>query len=198
MPATVTLTSSVAPNTGSYEWYKDNALVPSLTAQIIVLSATNESGNYKVKVIDGAGLNCESAFSAIETVLIYPGVNITASKSDISCNSSLDGTVTGVGTGGTGALTYDLETGTGVPVANTSGDASGVYTGLGAGTYRVRVTDLNLCTTVSSNVVVSEPVTLTASTTDSDYNGFDISCNGGSNGYIEVTVVGGTANYTYT
>jgi hypothetical protein len=153
------------------------------------------AGSYTVTITDSNG--CDATTTTI-TVTDPAAVGSTASKTDIVCNGDTDGTVTGVGTGGTGTLAYDLEDGVGTPIANTTGDVTGAYTGLGAGTYRVRVTDDNACTTVSSNVVIADPVLLTAGTTDSEYNGFDISCNGDSDGYIEVTAAGGTGAYTFT
>ena len=38
---------------------------------------------------------------------------------------------------------------------------------------------------------------MTISETHSDYTGYGVSCNGASDGSIDVTVTGGTGNYTY-
>ncbi|MBK6266233.1 SprB repeat-containing protein, partial [Marivirga sp. S37H4] len=159
-------------------------------------NTTNSPINVTYSIITTVN-GCDNAGENV-VVNVNPMPTITATASDISCNAAGDGSVTGSSSGGTGTLVYDLEDDLGNAIANTTGDASGTYTALAAGTYRVRVTDDNGCTSTSNNVVVSEPAVLSASTTDSEYNGFDISCNGENDGYIEVTAVGGTGNYTFT
>ena len=39
---------------------------------------------------------------------------------------------------------------------------------------------------------------MTISEIHSDYSGFGVTCNGGNDGFIDVTVGGGTGNYTYS
>ena len=83
-------------------------------------------------------------------------------------------------------------------LANVTGAASGVFTGLNAGTYTVTVTDINGCTKTTTNIIVSNPpaITATAAVT-SNYNGSQISCNGSSDGRIAVTASGGTGALSY-
>ena len=104
--------------------------------------------------------------------------------SQISCNGSSDGRVTVTASGGTGALSYLLNELSG----NITGSINGIFTGLPAGSYTVRVRDLNLCTvnTVAVIIAAPSPVTATAAVT-SDYNGSQVSCNGASDGKIAVT-----------
>ena len=65
---------------------------------------------------------------------------------------------------------------------------------LGAGTYSVVVTDENGCS-VSIEVEITESDAMTISETHSDYTGFGVSCNGATDGSIDVTVTGGTGLY---
>ncbi|MBK6267461.1 hypothetical protein JKA74_20675, partial [Marivirga sp. S37H4] len=120
------------------------------------------AGSYTVTVTDNNGCSATTTSIVIDNPV---DVDVTAAASNISCNAAGDGSVTGSSSGGTGTLVYDLEDDLGNAIANTTGDASGTYTALAAGTYRVRVTDDNGCTSTSNNVVVSEPAVLSASTT---------------------------------
>ncbi len=62
------------------------------------------------------------------------------------------GVITVSATGGTGAKTYVITSG---PTVNTSGAASGVFTGLAAGSYVFTATDANACTGTASIVLVA-------------------------------------------
>ena len=59
------------------------------------------------------------------------------------------------------------------------------------------VTDANGCT-VTNNVTLNQPTALTASAAaTSNFNGFNISCNGGANGAASAAGAGGVGPYTY-
>ena len=75
--------------------------------------------------------------------------------------------------------------------------------GLSSGTYTCTVTDANGCQKTTTFTVI-EPTTLPApnSVVISNWNGEDISCNGGSDGSAEASAIGGTPStsgspYTY-
>ena len=61
---------------------------------------------------------------------------------------------------------------------------------IGAGTYTLTVTDENGCSE-EITVEITEPDAITVTETSSDYNGFGVSCNGASDGSIDITVEGG-------
>ena len=67
---------------------------------------------------------------------------------------------------------------------------------LPAGTYSVDLVDENGCS-VFIEVEITEPEALEITETHSDYTGYGVSCNGASDGSIDVTVTGGTGVYTY-
>ena len=67
---------------------------------------------------------------------------------------------------------------------------------LPSGTYAYQITDANGCSVIGE-VEVLEPDILIISETHSDYTGYGVSCNGGNDGSIDITVNGGAGNYTY-
>tara|TARA_B100000963_G_scaffold361858_1_gene400354 strand:- start:1406 stop:4030 length:2625 start_codon:yes stop_codon:yes gene_type:complete len=105
---------------------------------------------------------------------------------NISCNGATEGFVDVTVNGGTGVYTYEWSN------EATSEDLSD----LGAGTYFLLVTDDNGCTS-STEFEITEPMIMSISEIHSDYNGCGVSCYGALDGYIDVTVTGGTGVYTY-
>lgn len=71
------------------------------------------------------------------------------------------------------------------------GSGQGIKTGLGAGTYKVTITDVNGCSVVK-NILVTQPAAL-KDTVDV----IQPSCFGDSNGSIEIKLGGGTSPYSF-
>lgn len=69
--------------------------------------------------------------------------------------------------------------------------------GLAPGTYCVTVTDIDGCTGEGCVEVIEEDVLDIAGVVFSDFTCFPISCNGECDGSIDITVEGGSGNYTY-
>ena len=107
-----------------------------------------------------------------------------------SCDGVLDFQVNNILTG-TSPYTYSLDGG---PFQNSSS-----FSGLcGNTTYSITVRDANNCE-YSTTKFLSEPTAVSFSYTTSDYNGFEISCNGFSDGEITFNPpTGGQAPYTYS
>lgn len=110
--------------------------------------------------------------------------NVTVVGTNVSCFNGTNGTVTANVTGGTGNITYTWSNGAG-NVATQSG--------LAAGNYSVTVTDAKGCTATGS-YTVTQPAQLTVA----QQTLRNVLCNGGNNGFISVTVNGGTPNYNFT
>ncbi|MGD0342837.1 MAG: gliding motility-associated C-terminal domain-containing protein, partial [Bacteroidales bacterium] len=70
-------------------------------------------------------------------------------------------------------------------------------TGLTQGNYSVTITDANGCIK-TDNVTINLPPPVGYSKTLSDKNGFNISCNGMSDGSIDISPTSGTPPYSYT
>ena len=143
------------------------------------------AGTYNLEVIDLYG--CVVLF---DTTLTEPAA-LAASlvASDITCaspglnNGSINLTVTG----GEGPYTYLWSNGA------TTEDISG----LTPDDYSVVVLDANSCEyydTVSVNL--PPPITFTRGL--SDHNGYNISCNGSSDGQIDITMTSGLAPYIFS
>ena len=71
------------------------------------------------------------------------------------------------------------------------------FNGYGPGTYTVEVFDDHNCA-VADIIIIEEPQLLNTTITTSDYNGYEIRCNGDSTGWISVNVNGGLAPYLKT
>ena len=156
------------------------------------------AGTYTVRVRDlnlcteiTAPVTISDPLPVIATTVISSNYN----GRDVSCFGASDGRITVTASGGTGALTYLL---TEVPL-NVTGLNSGIFSGLPAGTYTVRVTDKNGCNVTTAAVTLVNPpvITATAAVT-SNYNGSELRCNGSSDGIITVLANGGTGALNYT
>jgi hypothetical protein len=135
------------------------------------------AGTYTVTVTDGNG--CTLTRSATIT---QPSVlGATTTQVNVSCFGGNNGAVNLTVTGGTTPYSYNW----------TGGVNTEDRTGLSAGTYSVTVTDANFCTTVTA-VTITQPAQLSASNTFTN-----ISCFGGTNGSVNLTVTGGTQPYAF-
>ena len=141
------------------------------------------AGSHKIYIRDSKG--CEVNF--LETIT-EPAAALSEvlSTTNISCNTLTDGKAGLTSSGGTSPYTYSW---TG-PSSFTSTSAS--LTALAAGTYNYVVTDANACTKSGSATIV-EPAVISISSSKTD-----VSCKGGSNGAISLTITGGTGAHSYS
>ncbi len=136
------------------------------------------AGNYTVIVTDNKG--CQKITSV--TITQPTQIVIAGIVTNVNCNAGTDGSIDITVTGGVGTYSYLW--------SNSS--ASEDQSSLTAGTYAVTVTDSNNCT-ASATYTIGQPSALLLAV--ASYN--DVSCSGGSNGNINITVTGGVQNYTY-
>lgn len=168
--ASVTAAGGVPPYT--YHW--SNA-AGSTTDTITNLCA----GVYTVTVTDAHGLTVSNDTTITAPTQIAQHIDSTS----ISCFGAADGILSDSAYHGTGPYTYVWTP----PVVNRN-----PYTNLGPGTYIVQVTDGNGCI-VKDTVSLGQPAALVDSIISTD----SVSCFGGSNGYANVAVTGGTRPYSY-
>ncbi len=137
------------------------------------------AGTYGLLVKDAGNCYGET------TVVISQPKTITFQYSslNVSCNGLSDGTLNVFARGGVASFQYSL--------GGTSYQSSNVFTGLAGGAYTVYVKDGNNCV-VSNSVSVLQPAILTVGSSITD-----VSCYGGNNGIVNITVVGGTPNYYF-
>ncbi|MFK7949326.1 MAG: SprB repeat-containing protein, partial [Saprospiraceae bacterium] len=84
--------------------------------------------------------------------------------------------------GGTGTLEYSSDNGVMYQPSN-------IFTGLAIGSYDIVVKDANGCTTAAQSVSVTSCFSATVSNTT------NVTCSGGNDGTVEITVTGGAAPY---
>ena len=164
----------------SYSWSPGGSTSQNLT--------NIGAGTYSYTVTDANGCAASNSITLtepnpIDAISVVSNFN----GSNVSCNGSTNGFINLTANGGTGAYSYNWS-----PTGSTSQNLSNI----GAGTYVYTVTDINGCS-YSSSVVLVQPNPLNALSVKSDYNGTGVSCSGSTNGYIHLTVSGGSIPYTY-
>ena len=154
----------------TYLW-SNNATTPTVNNLI--------AGTYWVQVTTGAG--CIS----YDTINItQPATPITAvtTQSNATCFGNNDGSATVVASGGNPPYTYSWNT---TPVQNNA-----TATNLTNGNYTVTVTDNNGCVT-TQNVTITSPQPLSINYISQQ----NVTCFGGNNGALNVSITGGTAPF---
>ncbi|MGQ9847232.1 MAG: SprB repeat-containing protein, partial [Bacteroidales bacterium] len=161
----------------NYNWQGPNGFTAN-TEDISNL----EAGNYDVTVTDAN--SCTSTLSVI--IGSATAIDVSETHTNVSCNGGSNGTISLTVNGGTPPYSYTW-TGPSCPCSGSS------LTNLAAGTYRVTVTDANSCTTTLTINITQPDSALSATETHTN-----VSCHGGNDGSITLSVSGGTAPYTYT
>jgi hypothetical protein len=124
--------------------------------------------------------HCTAAQSA--TVSQAGSMMLTTEISEVSCNGGNNGAIDVTASGGTPAYSYSW--------SNSS--TAQTISSLAPNTYTVTVTDQGGCTLINS-FTITQPAALIATTTPTE-----VSCYGGSNGAINLSVNGGTTPYTFS
>lgn len=146
------------------------------------------AGNWTCTVTDGLG--CSTITTAMITQPAAPLITATT-IAPAACQGAANGAIDASASGGTAPYSYQW-------TGPTSFSANGPnIVNLNAGVYQLTVTDNNGCTQTSS-WNVGQPGLFTLGTTTSVYlGGANVSCNGASDGSIDLSVIGATPPYTY-
>jgi len=141
-------------------------------------SISNVQANaYYVTVVDVNGCSVNKQIFVNQPTKLVSDAIVT----NISCFGANNGAVNLIVSGGVTPYSYMWSTG------QTTEDISG----LAAGPKSVIITDANGCAG-SKSVTISEPAALNVVSQVSN-----VSCNGGNNGAINITIYGGTTPYVY-
>ncbi|MBK8339692.1 MAG: SprB repeat-containing protein [Flavobacteriales bacterium] len=180
----VNATVTGGTGTYSYAWTGPNGFTAG--AQDV---SSLQAGVYQLIVTDANGCTHTSTWNVNQPGL-FTVSGITSSYTggvQVSCAGGANGSIDMTVNGATPPYTYAW---TG-PNAYTNSAID--ISGLEAGTYTFVVTDDNGCAT-SQVLTLNAPQPFVLGLTSADMgNGFNITCNGGSNGSIDATITGGTA-----
>ncbi len=142
------------------------------------------AGTYAVTVTDLNG--CTSNLTAVVSAA-PAALNLTASFVQVACFNGATGSIDLSVTGGTPTYTYDWSNDGPESPDNDLQD----LTGLTAGSYTVTVTDSRSCTAQLSQTITQPPLLVLS------VDPTDVTCIGGSDGAINLSVTGGTSPYSY-
>ena len=138
------------------------------------------------KILGSDGVNglflLETNFSSVPPLVLN-----FVSQTNVSCNSGNNGSLEVTGNAGTPPYTYTVNGG--------ASQSSGVFNNLSAGVYNVEITD-NANVVETLDVTITQPNPIQPFITQQQ----NVSCNGGINGMIQASAVGGTValNYLYS
>ena len=152
----------------AYQW--SNA---AITQDLTNVSA----GTYTVTVTDANNCTVSNAY----TITQPTALNLSGVTTSVSCFGGTSGSVNTTVAGGTTNYSYQWS----------NSAVTQDLTNVSAGTYTVTVTDANNCT-VSNAYTITQPTALNLSGVTTS-----VICFGGTNGSVNITVAGGTTNYSY-
>ena len=181
--------SSVTGATGPYTYLWNDTLLSTGT----FLNNIN-SGEYICTITDA--LDCEEAIifnvDTVFSVVVEIAITSNYNGLPLNCYGDSNATILAFATGGTGAGTYTYFW-EGSPFNNSfTGTLSylDILSNIDAGTYIAHAIDDNGCQGfLSVDILNPDPISYNFQT--SDYNGFNISCNGGNDGSIDLLINGG-------
>jgi hypothetical protein len=181
----VTYTTSIGGNDGAIDITVSGGTAPytytwsnaATTADLTGLTA----GAYTVTVTDANACATTKVFNVYDPSSCT--LTVTTTVEDVNCFGGNDGSAGVSVTGGSGTFNYSWD----------NGATTATISGLVADVYVVYIEDANDATCYDVEVVVvAEPTELDAEVVETN-----VSCFGGNNGAVDLTVSGGVAPYTF-
>ncbi|AXB55881.1 T9SS type B sorting domain-containing protein [Flavobacterium fluviale] len=187
-PANALIDVTIAGGVGSYTYQMYHDGVPEGSVRPATGDFTETvtaTGDYYFVITDSNVPTCSVTTDPVTIIAPTPPTG-TEAHIDVTCETLSDGSLTITPAGGVGPYTFVLS-----GASNTTGDTTGIYTGLAAGSYFVVITDSKGCTSAQVDVTIVEPAELTAS--------HNITPNAGCYTTTEIVVTpqGGTSPYYY-
>ena len=143
------------------------------------LNSIDAEGTYTIIVTDNNGcIDTETITVTEPNTYISSYTQSNYNTYGVSCNGDTNGYIDISVQGGTSPYSFNWNNGA------TTEDLNSI----GAGTYILTSTDVNGCTT-NQTVIITEPNLFTSNYTTTNWNGYQIQCNGGNNGTITMNVV---------
>ncbi len=172
------ITITVSGGTTPYQYSIDNGVTFQAGNSFTGLPA----GVYDILIEDAVG--CQSTLQ--DTLFDPPVVSYTETLTHPTCNGATDGSIDLVAAGGDGGpYNYSIDNGV-------TFQASGTFTGLGAGTYNIVVEDASGCQATGTATLTEPPAVLIDSVTT-----VDPTC-GASNGSLTIFASMGVLPYQYS
>ena len=174
-----------------YAWTKTGDDSYSATTQDLTdLSA----GTYNVTITDASDCTTTNSFTIVEpTELIIADAGLSTEIACFGDNGQIRVDITQESVpateDSTPEYTYVLYQGDSVVQTTTTSDLNYTFDAP-AGTYKVRVTDASGCFKETTDITLTQPDPISISTNNTS----NVSCNGGSDGLIDITISGGTTN----
>ena len=170
-------------NATSGTWSGGNGAIlgNGLAIQYMPTATEILNGSVQLTLTTIGNTSCPPATDAVVITLSNAFLNAALTADNASCNGVLDGSM--VFAPAVASHSYQWND----PQAQTTASANG----LGAGTYTVIVTDALGCdTSLTASITQPQPLSATQVITT------DVTCAGGSNGTVSLTIVGGTPAYS--
>lgn len=161
---------TVSGGTAPYSYLWSNGITTEDLSNVL-------AGTYNVTITDN-----KSCVQINSVTITEPNtLNVVVTATDALCNGSNSGNINLTANGGT--MPYSFAWSNGATTQNANN--------LVANYYSVTVTDTNGCTKIAA-ATINEPTAITVSVVSTN-----VSCNGGADGAVDLTVSGGTTPYSY-
>jgi gliding motility-associated-like protein len=164
-----------------YDWS------PNANGQTDSIISNLGPGLYSVTLTDANNCNTGTFITIAEPP---PVAGSATTLSDISCFGANDGIASATITGGTPGYKYQWG-------ASANNQTTAIATNLVGGFHTVTMSDTNNCSIIDT-IEIIEPAQIGIDVRAiTDYNGFNITCNGASDGRTKADPIGGTPPFNY-
>ncbi|GGF23943.1 T9SS type A sorting domain-containing protein [Flavobacterium limi] len=184
------ITINASGGTGTYTYFLTKGGITSSHSNNIITNL--ENGTYEVVVKDSNNCTSLPAVAKLEALAVT-----FVSQQNVKCYGENTGTITVQASGGTlannSAYQYQWYKG----ATKIDNETNATLHNLGGGSYSVQVMDDKMVPVTSAVYTITSPLQPLSVASNAATQQQNVSCNGGSDGKIEINVSGGTSGYTY-